>query len=113
LVLLIVTAGYLTSIVLHESMHWGISILEPWIEPIEFHALDGYAFNHGVLGRVIYTEAYPNAFQDRPWFMTILQELICYSIQIVFLILIVKQVAYKIDIIGISKKEKKALAIRG
>jgi len=80
---------------IHEAAHWVMSDLDPYIEPIEFHLFDDKSFQNNnnvlssALGYVVVKERYPGAFEDRPFWFDLLQEIICVSIQILITLLTV------------------------
>ena len=82
---------------IHESAHWIMSEIDPYIEPVEFHLFDEKSFNNGdnvlssALGYVVVEESYPGAFDDRPIWADLLQELICIFIQIILTCIIVSK----------------------
>ncbi len=101
---LIVSIGFLLSIVLiiattpvHEAAHWIMSDIDPYVEPTEFHLFDEKSFQNGeqilssALGCVVIKETYPGAFEDRPIWADLFQELICICIQILIAFIIVKK----------------------
>jgi len=73
---------------LHEAIHWIMSDIDPYIEPIEFHIFEDKSIQKdknilsSTLGYVVVKEKYPGAFNDRPLWMDLLQEIICITIQI-------------------------------
>jgi len=102
------------TIPLHEAMHWIISDIDPYSEPVEFHLFDFKSSDNrqnilsSALGSVTIKEAYPGSFKDRPPWMDPFQELICISIQILITCIIVakalKLLFYKNhDILGTSR----------
>jgi hypothetical protein len=96
------------TIPVHEAAHWIMSDIDPYVEPVEFHLFDDNPFQNGqnilssALGYVLIKEAYPGAFNDRPIWANLLQELICVSLQIILTCIIVS----KILTIIIDKKLK-------
>ena len=82
---------------LHEAAHWVMSDIDPYVEPIEFHLFDETSFKNGqhilssALGCVIVKEKYPGAFEDRPFWADIFQEIICISIQIIIACIVVSK----------------------
>ena len=74
---------------IHEAAHWVMSDIDPYIDPIEIHLFDFESKNdnHNVmssaLGYVVVRESYPGAFDERPFWMDTLQELVCLLIQII------------------------------
>jgi len=83
---------------LHESAHWVMSDIDPYIEPVEIHLFDFESnYNSGnvmssALGYVVVKEIYPGAFTDRPYWMDLLQEIICIFIQILLTIIVVSKI---------------------
>ena len=84
----IILIGFLLSCVfivattpIHEAAHWIMSDIDPYVEPVEFHLFDNNPFQMGqnilssALGYVLIKEAYPGAFNDRPIWADLLQEL--------------------------------------
>ncbi|RLF29788.1 MAG: hypothetical protein DRN05_00805 [Thermoplasmata archaeon] len=73
---------------LHETTHWILSYIDPYIEPVEIHLfshpynLNGKHILSSKLGYVVVRERYPNALKDRPPWIDMLQEIISISIQI-------------------------------
>jgi len=101
---LIVSIGFLLSLGLiivttpiHEAAHWVMSDIDPYVEPVEFHLFDEESFQSGghilssALGYVVIKETYPGAFEDRPIWADLFQELICICIQILIACIIVKK----------------------
>jgi len=101
---LIVAIGFLLSLGLiivttpiHEAAHWVMSDIDPYVEPTEFHLFDEKSFQNGehilssALGCVVIKETYPGAFEDRPMWADLFQELICICIQILIACIIVKK----------------------
>ena len=81
---------------LHEGLHWVMSqYFDPYIEPVEFHVFDGMQpgktenFLFSALGYVVVKEAYPGAFEDRPVWADMLQEIICIATQTIIACLVV------------------------
>ena len=83
---------------LHEAAHWVMSDIDPYIEPVEFHLFDETSFKNGqhilssALGCVIVKEKYPGAFEDRPIWADVFQEIICISIQIIIACIVVSKI---------------------
>ena len=101
---LIVSIGFLLSLGLitvttpiHEAAHWVMSDIDPYVEPVEFHLFDEKSFQNGghilssALGCVVIRETYSGAFEDRPIWADLFQELICICIQILIACIIVKK----------------------
>ena len=82
---------------IHEAVHWVMSDIDPYIEPIEFHIFDKESFQNeehilfSALGGVVVKEKYPGAFDDRPAWADLLQEIICISIQMLITCIIVRK----------------------
>ena len=82
---------------IHEAAHWVMSDIDPYVEPIEFHIFDQESLQAGdhilssALGSVVIRENYPGAFDDRPAWADLLQELICIFIQILITCIIVRK----------------------
>lgn len=91
---LISTTVIIASTPLHEAGHWIMSEIDPYIEPVEFHVFNEYALKNkdnvlsSALGCVVVQEKYPGAFNDRPGWYNISQEIICVLIQIVLAVFI-------------------------
>lgn len=83
---------------LHEAAHWIMSDIDPYIEPVEFHLFDETSFKNGqhilssALGCVIVKEKYPGAFEDRPIWADVFQEIVCISIQIIIACIVVSKI---------------------
>jgi len=98
---------------LHEAAHWLMSDIDPYVKPVEFHIFDESSLHRGqnilssALGHVVIEEAYPGAFDDRPVWADLLQEIICVFIQIVITCFVVS----KIISIKIDKKRKHNLLL--
>ena len=82
---------------LHEAGHWIMSDIDPYVKPVEFHIFDG-AYSQkeknalfSPLGYVAVTESYPGSFRDRPLWADTLQEIICFSIQIIIACFVVSK----------------------
>ena len=82
----------------HEAAHWIMSEIDPYSEPIELHLFD-FEFSNKKLnllflpfGYVKIKETYPGSFKDRPLWMDPIQELICFSIQILITYIIVTKI---------------------
>jgi len=79
---------------LHEAAHWVMSDIDPYVEPVEIHVFDDLKpekENHvlsSALGYVVIQEEYKGAFNHRPFWADILQEIICLTIQIVIAVFI-------------------------
>jgi len=86
---LISTCMILVTTPLHEAAHVAMSIIDPYVEPVEFHVFDDASFHSGdhilssALGFVKIKESYPGAFNDRPPWTDVLQEIICITLQII------------------------------
>ena len=89
--------GIIATIPLHEALHWIISDIDPYSEPVEFHLFDFKSSDNGqhilssALGSVTIKESYPGSFMDRPKWLDPVQELICISIQIILTCIIVSK----------------------
>lgn len=87
--------GIIATIPLHEAVHWIISDIDPYSEPVEFHFFNFKSSDNrqhilsSALGSVTIKEAYPGSFKDRPKWLDPVQELICISIQILITCIIV------------------------
>ena len=90
--------GIIATIPLHEALHWIMSDIDPYSEPVEFHLFDFKSSDNGqhilssALGSVTIKESYPGSFKDRPLWMDPIQELICFSIQILITYIIVTKI---------------------
>src|SRR4030043_2104522 len=82
---------------IHEASHWILSDLDPYIEPVEFHIFDEKFLKNGEnifsssFGYVVVKEKYPGAFDDRPPWSDLFQELICIYIQLLLTCFIVSK----------------------
>ena len=83
---------------LHETAHWIMSEIDPYIEPVEIHFFD-YEFSRSgqniltsPLGYVTVKESYPGSFNDRPIWADSLQEVICIFIQIIIVVLVILKI---------------------
>jgi hypothetical protein len=79
---------------IHEAAHWLMSDIDPYIDPVEIHLFNFESKNDNnilssTLGYVVIKEKYPGAFNDRPYWMDLLQEFICIMLQIILSVLIV------------------------
>jgi ABC-type sugar transport system permease subunit len=94
---------------IHEAAHWIMSDIDPYIEPVEIHLLDFESKNKNddilssALGYVVVKESYPGAFNDRPFWMDLLQEIICIFIQILLTIIIVSKILTLIILRNLKK----------
>ena len=92
---LLATGMIIATIPLHEATHWVLSEIDPYIEPTEIHLfqISSYSENNNILnsplGSVIIKEKYPGAFNDRPAWADILQEIICVTLQIIIAVFVV------------------------
>lgn len=83
---------------IHEAGHWILSDIDPYIEPVEFHIFDERSLQNGenifssAFGYVLVKEKYPGAFNDRPPWSDLLQELICIFIQLLLTCFIVSKI---------------------
>jgi hypothetical protein len=83
---------------IHEAAHWVMSDIDPYIEPIEIHIFNFKSKQNNdnimssALGYVVVRESYPGAFNDRPLWMDLIQELICISIQIILTSIIILKI---------------------
>jgi hypothetical protein len=73
---------------IHEGAHWIMSEIDPYVEPVEIHVFDDTSYKSeknvlpSALGSVVIKEKYPGAFNDRPAWANVFQEIVCISIQI-------------------------------
>ena len=77
----------IVTVPLHETLHWVMSEIDPYVEPVELHFFDEKSLSFGV-GYVLIQEAYPGSFKDRPTWADAVQEIICCSIQILIAIIV-------------------------
>ena len=77
----------IVTVPLHETLHWVMSEIDPYVEPVEIHFFDEKSLSYGV-GYVLIREAYPGSFKDRPTWIDAVQEIICCSTQIIIAILV-------------------------
>lgn len=95
LIFLVSIAAMVITTPIHEACHWVLSDIDPYIQPTEFHAIDGNSLQKGQdilpssLGYVVVKESYPGAFRDRPPWADAFQEIICLCIQITLTCIIV------------------------
>jgi hypothetical protein len=91
---LLSTTIIIASTPIHEAAHWVMSEVDPYVEPVEYHVFDEFSYQTqknvlpSALGSVVIKEEYPGAFNDRPSWSNILQEIICLSIQIFLAVII-------------------------
>jgi len=86
---------------IHEAAHWLMSDIDPYIDPIEIHLFDFKSKNNdnilsSALGYVVVKESYSGAFDDRPFWMDLLQEFICILIQIIITVVIIIKIFKKL-----------------
>jgi len=97
----------------HEAAHWVMSEVDPYVEPVEYHVFDEFSYQThknvlpSALGSVVIKEEYPGAFNDRPGWANVLQEIICISIQIALAVIITLKIMQWI----IRKKQKTSLSM--
>ena len=83
---------------IHETAHWIMSDIDPYIEPIEIHLFNFETKNDNdnilssALGYVVVKESYPKAFNDRPFWMDLLQEIICILLQIIITVILLSKI---------------------
>ena len=100
--LLLSTTIIIATTPIHEAAHWFMSDIDPYVEPVEIHVFDITSYQDeqhvlpSALGSVVIKEKYPGAFNDRPFWADILQEIICISIQISLAVIITLFVIKKI-----------------
>jgi hypothetical protein len=98
IILLLSTILLIATTPLHEAVHWIISDIDPYSEPVEFHIFDDKALNKhenilsSYLGYVVIKETYPGSFDDRPIWMDLFQEIICIFLQIFITVIIVVKI---------------------
>jgi hypothetical protein len=91
---LISTTIIIATTPVHEAAHWIMSEIDPYVEPVEIHVFDDTSYQDeenvlpSALGSVVIKEKYPGAFNDRPPWANILQEIICISIQIIIAVFV-------------------------
>jgi len=73
---------------LHEALHWIMSEIDPYVEPVEIHLFDEKSLSSGSVGYTLVREAYPGSFKDRPIWSNAVQEIICCSIQMIIAIMV-------------------------
>jgi len=86
---------------IHEAAHWVMSDIDPYIDPIEFHLFDFKSKNDenilsSALGYVVVRESYSGAFDDRPFYLDLLQEFVCILLQIILTVVIVLKIFKKL-----------------
>lgn len=80
---------------LHEAAHVAMSTLDPYINVVDVYFFDiaPSQNNHHILssplGYVVVKEAYPGAFNERPLWADILQEILCILVQIIIACIVV------------------------
>ena len=95
LIFLLSIAALVITTPIHEACHWVLSDIDPYIQPTEFHALDGNSPQNrqdvlpSSFGYVVVKESYPGAFHDRPPWADGFQEIICLCIQSILAFVIV------------------------
>jgi hypothetical protein len=95
LCLLLCSLFIFLTIPIHEAAHWVMSEIDPYSKPVEYHIFDFESSNKKdnllflQFGFVIIKETYPGSFIDRPIWIDLVEELICFSIQILITYLIV------------------------
>lgn len=110
---LISTTIIIATTPLHEAAHWVMSEADPYVEPVEYHIFDEFSYKTqentlpSALGSVVIKEEYPGAFNDRPSWSNILQEIICISIQIFLAVIITLKIIQWI----IKRKQKTSLSM--
>ena len=99
---------------IHEAVHWVISDIDPYSEPIEFHIFNYKALNKkenilsSVFAYVTIRETYPGSFKDRPFWLDIFQEIICILIQLaITIIVVIKSLKYLIKKRLLDKSKQK------
>ena len=86
---LISTTIIIATTPIHEAGHWVMSEIDPYVEPVEFHVFDEASYQNeeqilpSALGSVVIKEKYPGAFNDRPIWADLFQEIICVMVQII------------------------------
>ena len=92
------TTIIIASTPIHEGAHWVMSEIDPYVDPVEIHVFDESSYNSkehvlpSALGSVVIEEKYPGAFNDRPFYSDIIQEIICISIQVFLAVIITLQI---------------------
>ena len=82
---------------LHEAVHWVMSEIDPYIEPVEMRLFDDISLQDGqnvlfsALGCVVIRERYPGAFKDRPVWADAFQEIVCISLQMLIAWIVVSR----------------------
>lgn len=110
---LISTTIIIATTPLHEAAHWVMSDVDPYVKPVEYHIFDEFSYQTqentlpSALGSVVIKEEYPGAFNDRPSWSNILQEIICISIQIFLAVIITLKIIQWI----IKRKQKTSLSM--
>ena len=95
----------------HEAAHWVMSDVDPYVEPVEYHVFDEFSYQNeenilpSALGAVVIQEKYPGAFNDRPSWANIMQEIICVMIQIIISVFVTLKIIKYI----VSRQEKKSI----
>jgi hypothetical protein len=116
----IISISFLLSIIvliattpIHEGVHWIISDIEPYSDPIEIRIFQNQAnpIEQNILSSAFgYTkikESYQGSFNDRPTWLYVSEELICIFIQmIITCIFVYETILFIIDKNIISNKSK-------
>lgn len=112
-ILLLSTFLIVATTPIHEATHWVLSEIDPYVEPEEIHIfkIPSHKQEKNILfsplGSVIITEKYPGAFDDRPEWADLLQEIICVTIQMIITIYVVlKTIEYLLQ----RKQNKKPMS---
>ena len=77
---------------IHETAHLVLFEVDPFIEPVEIKFFDYHNpineqnILHSNLGYIIIKEKYPGSLNERFFWIEIIQEIICYSIQLIIAI---------------------------
>jgi len=109
---LISTTIIIVTTPIHEAAHWIMSDVDPYVQPVEYHVSDDFSYQThknvlpSALGSVVIKEEYPGAFNDRPSWANILQEIICLSIQIFLAVIITLKIMRWV----IRKKQRTSLS---
>lgn len=116
----IISISFLLSIIvliattpIHEGVHWIISDIEPYSDPVEIHIFQTQEIMNeqnilsSAFGYTKIKESYPGSLNDRPMWLYIYEELICISIQMIITCFFVYEtILFIIDKNIISKKSK-------
>ncbi|MFH1101513.1 MAG: hypothetical protein V1726_05725 [Methanobacteriota archaeon] len=101
---------------LHETGHLVMSSLDPHLQVVSFYPF-GVPRSNGidhvlpsVLGCVIVREAYPGAFNDRPVWADLLQEIVCLSIQMIITCVVTLKILSRLMIPWMQHQHRRSVS---